>query len=88
MSNVINWYDPTRLNNKVVLFEVTNLEGHAIWGGEQANEAVLWLMKDPLNRKLIASQWYADDDDARPVGEAINLTSLVLAAVAQGRERA
>lgn len=88
MSNVINWYDPTRLNNKVVLFEVTDLDGRAVWGGEQAGEAVLWLMKDPLNRKLIASQWYADDEDARPVGDPINLTSLVLAAVAQGRERA
>ena len=86
MSNVISWYP--RPTNRITLFEVTDLEGRALWGGEQAGEAVIWLMKDPLNRRVIATHWFADEEDSAPIGEAIDLTALVLAAVASGRERA
>ena len=86
MGNVISWYP--RQNNRLVLFEVTDLEGHSMWGGEPPAEAIEWLMKDPTNRRLIATNWFADDDDAAPIGEHIDLTRLVLAAIAEGRARA
>ena len=38
MGNVISWYP--RQNNRLVLFEVTDLEGHAMWGGEPPAEAI------------------------------------------------
>lgn len=85
MSNIINWYP--RQNNRITLYEVTDPEGHAIWGGEQPAEALLWLMKDPLNRRIVATHWFADDEDAAPIGEALDLTDLVMAAVASGRQR-
>ena len=85
MSNIISWYP--RANNRIVLFEVTDLEGRAMWGGEPPAEAVEWLMRDPLNRRIIATHWFADEEDAAPIGEGIDLTRLVMAAVAEGRAR-
>ena len=86
MGNVISWYP--RQNNRLVLFEVTDLAGNAMWGGEPPAEAIEWLMKDPNNRRLIATHWFADDEDAAPIGEGIDLTRLVLSAIAEGRARA
>lgn len=74
-------------DGKITFYEVTDMEGHAEWGGEQANEAILWFARDPLNKRLIASLWYADEDDSAPLG-TIDVTSLVLASMAQGRGRA
>ena len=74
-------------DGKIVFYEVTNMEGNAEWGGEQPNEALLWYARDPLNKRVIASLWYADEEDAAPLG-TIDVTALVLAAMAQGRGRA
>ena len=86
MGQVISWYP--RANNRIVLFEVTDLEGHAMWGGEPPAEAIEWLMQDPNNRRMVATHWFADDETAAPIGEAIDLTRLVLSAIAEGRARA
>ena len=86
MGQVISWYP--RANNRIVLFEVTDLEGHAMWGGEGPAETIEWFMRDPNNRRIIATHWFADEEDAAPIGEGIDLTRLVLTALAEGRGRA
>ena len=74
-------------DGKIVFYEVTDEQGKAEWGGEQANEALAWFARDPLNKRVIASLWYADEEDSAPLG-SIDVTSLVLASIAYGRGRA
>ena len=85
MGQIHSFYPPQ--TGKITFYEVTDLEGRAEWGGEQANEAILWFAKDPLNKRVITSLWYADEDDASPIATQ-DVTALVLAAIASGRGRA
>ena len=73
-------------DGKIVFYEVTDEQGRAEWGGEQANECLVWFSKDPLHKRVIASLWYANEEDSAPLG-SIDVTALVLSAIAQGRGR-
>ena len=68
-------------------YEVLDSEGVAVWGGENQNEAIAFFTRDMLNREMVVTPWHAVAEDARPVGSAVNITALVLAAIAQGRSR-
>lgn len=85
MGQVHSFYP--KQDGKITFYEVTDMEGRAEWGGEQVNEAVLWFARDPLNKRVIASLWYADEEDSAPLG-SIDVTALCLASMAQGRGRA
>ena len=69
-------------------YEVLDDKGVVLWGGENQNEAIVWLSKDLLNRSIIVTPWHSVAEDARPVGSSTDITALVLAAIAQGRNRA
>lgn len=68
-------------------YEVVGEDGVAVWGGENQNEAIAFLSKDLLNREIVVTPWHSVAEDARPVGSSVNITALVLAAIAEGRSR-
>ena len=68
-------------------YEVLDAQGVAVWGGENQNEAIAFFTRDMLNREMVVTPWHAVAEDARPVGASTNITALVLAAVASGRNR-
>lgn len=84
-AKVKNFYE--KFSSKVNFFEVLDDKGVAVWGGENQNEAIAFFTKDILNRDLIVTAWYSEGEDAYPAGSAINITPLVLAAIAHGRNR-
>ena len=51
------------------------------------NEAIAFFSRDMRGQDLIVTPWYSVAEDARPVGTSTNITALVLAAVASGRNR-
>lgn len=85
MSNVVSFHPPK--SGRITFYEVTDREGHAEWGGESAPEAVRFFSQDILNKRLIVSEWFADEEDARPAGESVDITGLVMCAIAEGRGR-
>ena len=68
-------------------YEVIDRQGYAVWGGENQNEAIAFFIRDMRNQDVIVTAWHTTAEDARPVGESIDITPLVLAAIASGRER-
>lgn len=68
-------------------YEVLDSKGVAVWGGENQNEAIAFFTRDMLNRDIIVTPWHSVAEDARPVGSSTNITALVLAAIASGRNR-
>ena len=68
-------------------YEVLDSQGVAVWGGENQNEAIAFFTRDMLNRDIIVTPWHSVAEDARPVGSSTNITALVLAAIASGRNR-
>lgn len=68
-------------------YEVLDENGVAVWGGENQNEAIAWFSRNLLKYSLIATPWHSVAEDARPVGSSVDITALVLAGIAAGRER-
>ena len=68
-------------------YEVLDSQGVAVWGGENQNEAIAFFSRDMRGQDLIVTPWYSVAEDARPVGESVDITPLVLAAIASGRNR-
>lgn len=69
-------------SNLVTLYEVTTLEGIAIWGGSDASDAIFWLRRSPAGSRLIVSLWDEDGEDAWKVGEFVDITGVAAAALA------
>ena len=86
MSNVVSWIP--KQNNRIVMYEVIGEGDKSEFGSENANEVLAWLSRSPLNKRVVVTNWFADDEDASPIGESVDITPLVLAAIASGRGRA
>ena len=86
MSNVVSWIP--KQNNRILMYEVLDSADKSEFGSENANEALAWFSRDPLNKRIVVTNWFADEEDASPIGESIDLTSIVLASIAYGRGRA
>lgn len=78
-----------KLNSKkyISLYEICDEENIAIWGGENASEALKWYRNSPPDSKIFVSEWLADEEDARVVSNPIEITPLVLATIADCMER-
>ena len=85
MSNVVSWIP--KPNNRIVMIEVVGEGDKSEFGSESANEAIAWLSRNPLGKRVVVTNWFADDNDASPIGEPVDITHIVLAAIAQGRGR-
>ena len=64
-----------------LLYEVVEAEGESRWGGASPYEAIRWLRLAPIGSRLLVSGWESDDVDAQPVGQPLDVTQLVVAAM-------
>lgn len=85
MSNIVSWIP--KQSNRIVMFEVLGEGDKSEFGSESANETIAWFSRNPLNKRVVVTNWFADQEDAAPLGESVDVTSLVLAAMAEGRGR-
>jgi hypothetical protein len=66
----------------IYLYEVTDQQGVAVWGGEQIKDMFDWHQRTPDSRVFI-STWESDDEDAHLVGRPIEITSIVASKVGE-----
>ena len=59
------------------LYEVTDEQGVAIWGGNNEGEAILWYLNNNQRGRVLVSAWDSDDEDAYMIGRAIDITNIV-----------
>jgi hypothetical protein len=83
MNNVIAFH-PAKYD-LVNLYEVTDSEGIAQWGGEKPHEAVDWYQRSPIGSRVLVSAWSSDEEDAVLIGQAIDITHIINQAIAKGK---
>lgn len=81
--------DIVRLNEKkhISLYEISDSNNIAIWGGEDPVSALGWYRSAPTGSKIYVSGWLADEEDAQLISEPVEITPLVLATIADCMER-
>jgi hypothetical protein len=84
VSNVIGFKSGT---TNVTFYEVVDPQGIAIWGGGDTTECVRYWRNGPVNSRIFVTSWSEDGEDAALVGEAIDVTYLVLAGITNTLER-
>jgi hypothetical protein len=72
---------------RIIFYEVADAQSIAIWGGESALEALKWYRKSPLDSKIYVQEWLTDEEDAKQVSTQIEITPIVLSAIADCMER-
>jgi hypothetical protein len=80
MSEVISFYQ--KVSPLFTFYEVVEGEGNAVWGGSDPIEAVKWLRNSPINSRLLVTGWDSEDEDARLVGQPLDITKIVFATLA------
>ena len=75
MSNVIAFHP--RKSELILLYEVVDATGNAEWGGNSEREALAWIASSPTATRILVSGWESDEDDAQPVGQPIDITTIV-----------
>lgn len=83
MSNVISFH-PTKYD-LINLYEVTDSEGVATWGGEKPHVAVEWYTRAPIGSRLLVSAWSSDEEDAVLIGQPVDITHIINQAITKGR---
>jgi hypothetical protein len=73
-----------RVSPLINLYEVVDEKGVAIWGGNSANEAIEYLRRSPINCRVLVSGWESDEEDAHIVGQSLDITKVIYAALAVG----
>jgi hypothetical protein len=70
----------------VLLYEVVDTQGRALWGGEDEIQAINWMIKHSIvdQVRLLVSAWDSDEEDAHLVGQSIDITGIVLKAFKKG----
>jgi len=75
LSNVIAFHP--RKSELILLYEVVDATGNAEWGGNSEREALAWIASSPTATRILVSGWESDEDDAQPVGQPIDITTIV-----------
>jgi hypothetical protein len=83
MSNVISFH-PAKYD-LINLYEVTDAEGIAQWGGEKPHEAVDWYTRAPIGSRLLVSAWSSDEEDAVLIGQPVDITHIINQAIVKGK---
>jgi hypothetical protein len=69
----------------VNFYEVQDRKGDVEWGGASASEAVAWFRRG-LDRSIYVSVWDETDiEEPKLITDKIEVTKLVLSALASGR---
>jgi hypothetical protein len=84
MSNVIGFKSGT---TNVTFYEVVDPQGVTIWGGGDVAACIKYWRNSPLNSRIFVTSWSEDGEDAAIVGEAIDVTYLILATINNTLER-
>lgn len=84
MNNVIKIDSKIKQYN---FYEVSDHNGLAIWGGESSLEAIRWLRRSPAESRVWVSVWDSEEENARLTTDPIDITSIVLATIADTMER-
>jgi hypothetical protein len=63
--------------DQIHLYEVTDPQGVAIWGGEQIEDMFDWYQRSPQGSRVFISVWDSDQEDAHLVGRPIEITSII-----------
>ena len=82
MSNVISFHP--KKSPLILLYEVVDAEGVAEWGGENPEHCMQWLSLAPTNSRVLVSGWESDEEDAHLVGQSLDITKVIFAALAVG----
>ena len=83
MSNIIAFH-PAKYD-LINLYEVTDAEGIAQWGGEKPHEAVDWYTRASIGSRVLVSAWSSDEEDAVLIGQPIDITHIINQAIVKGR---
>jgi hypothetical protein len=59
------------------LYEVTDEQGIALWGGNNEGEAIIWWLKGNQAGRILVSAWDSDEEDAHMIGRPIDITDIV-----------
>ena len=59
------------------LYEVTDPQGVALWGGNDGAEAVFWYLRGSQAGRILVSAWDSDEEDAHMIGRPIDITDIV-----------
>jgi hypothetical protein len=59
------------------LYEVTDDQGIALWGGNNESEAIIWWLKGNQAGRILVSAWDSDEEDAYMIGRPIDITDIV-----------
>jgi hypothetical protein len=59
------------------LYEVTDEQGIALWGGNNEGEAIIWWLKGDQAGRILVSAWDSDEEDAHMIGRPIDITDIV-----------
>ena len=71
--------------NLIYLYEVTDPQGIAIWGGEKIEDMFDWYWRSPEGARVFISTWNSNDEDAHMVGRPIEVTAIVGSKVGEGK---
>jgi hypothetical protein len=71
--------------NLIHLYEVTDPQGVAIWGGEKIEDMFDWYWRSPEGARVFISAWNSNDEDAYMVGRPIEVTAIVGSKVGEGK---
>ena len=70
--------------NLIYLYEVTDPQGVALWGGERIEDMFDWYRRSEGARVFI-STWESEEEDAHLVGRPIEITSIVASKAGEGK---
>ena len=59
------------------LYEVTDEQGIALWGGNDEGEAIFWWLKGNESGRILVSAWDSNDEDAHMIGRPVDITKIV-----------
>jgi hypothetical protein len=59
------------------LYEVTDQQGIALWGGNNQSEAINWYLRGNKVGRILVSAWDSDEEDAYMIGRPIDITDIV-----------
>ena len=59
------------------LYEVTDENVIALWGGNNEGEAIIWWIKGNQDGRILVSAWDSDEEDAHMIGRPIDITDIV-----------